>query len=53
MASQALDTDDEFFAKFTRTQKQYFFHKDKEGVKKGQSLLLLSCLTQDLRRVSS
>jgi hypothetical protein len=26
MAAQALGADDEFFAEFTRTQKQYFFH---------------------------
>jgi hypothetical protein len=47
VAAQALGADDEFFAEFTGTQKQYFFHKGK-GVDKGTTPLLLSCLTHNL-----
>jgi hypothetical protein len=49
MAAQALGADDEFFAEFTRTQKQYFFHGDKKGRERTQPLLLLSCLTHSLQ----
>jgi hypothetical protein len=51
MAAQALGADDEFFAEFTRTQKEYFFHKDRMGADSRKVSLLLSYLAHTLHLV--